>query len=117
MGVKFDLVLVVRSQFFDYFCEFLYERALKHLEAAGQGKNESFTFLPTVNAYQYLTSLKVCDWSEHVFDAGASTRSVTQKLAISSSSTVYGGQNDTKHVAFELLMHAAFAADEMGFYA
>ena len=30
------------------------------------------------------------------------------------SSTVHGGQHDTKYVTFELLMHAAFVADEIG---
>ena len=28
-------------------------------------------------------------------------------------STVHGGQHDTKYVTFELLLHAAFVADEM----
>ena len=28
------------------------------------------------------------------------------------SSTVHGGQHDTKYVTFELLMHAALVADE-----
>ena len=36
-----------------------------------------------------------------------------QKLAMSASSTVHGGQRDTKHITFELLMHAAFVADEI----
>ena len=60
-----------------------------------------------------MTSLKVCDWSGHIFGASASPRSLTKKLAMSPSSTVHGGQHDTKYVAFELLMHAAFMADEI----
>ena len=32
---------------------------------------------------------------------------------MSPSSTVYGSQHDTKYVVFELLMHAAFVADEI----
>ena len=32
---------------------------------------------------------------------------------MSSSSTVPGGQHDAKYVAFELLLHAAFVADEI----
>ena len=32
---------------------------------------------------------------------------------MSPSSTVHDGQNDTKYVTFELLMHAAFMADEI----
>ena len=59
-----------------------------------------------------MTSLKVCDWSGHIFGASASPRSLTKKKAISPSSTVHGGQHYTKYVTFELLMHAAFAADE-----
>ena len=43
-------------------------------------KNDGFFFfLPTVNAYQYLTSWKVCDWSGHIFGAGVSLRSLTKK--------------------------------------
>ena len=34
-------------------------------------------------------------------------------MAMSLSSTVHGGQRDTKYVASELLMHAAFVADEI----
>ena len=34
-------------------------------------------------------------------------------MAISASSTDDGGQHDTKYVTFELLMHAAFVADEI----
>ena len=63
--------------------------------------------------YLLLTSLKVCDWSGHIFGASASPRSLTKKLAMSPSSTVHGGQHDTKYVSFELLMHAAFVADEI----
>ena len=39
--------------------------------------------------------------------------SLTKKLALSPSSTVHGGQYDTKYVTFKLLMHAAFVADEI----
>ena len=60
-------------------------------------------FLPTVNGYQYLTSLKVCDWSGRIFGASASARSLTKKMAMSPSSTVHGGQHDTKYVTFEFL--------------
>ena len=76
-------------------------------------KKSLFFFLPTVNAYLLLTSLKVCDWSGHIFGASASPRSLTKKWlpGMSPSSTVHGGQHDTKYVTFELLMHAAFVAD------
>ena len=36
-----------------------------------------------------------------------------KKMAMSPSSTVHDGQHDTKYVTFELLMHAAFVADEI----
>ena len=52
------------------------------LETPGRGwsrKKLGHFFLPTVNAYQYLTSLKVCDWSGHIFCASASPRSLTKK--------------------------------------
>ena len=55
MSVKFDFILVPRSQFFDFLRETSYKHALEHLEAAGPEKNRSFFFffLPTVNAYYY----------------------------------------------------------------
>ena len=60
-----------------------------------------------------LISLNACDWSGHIFGANANPRSLTKKLAMSPSSTVRGGQHDTKHVTFELRVHAAFVADEI----
>ena len=70
-------------------------------------------FFPTVHAYLFFTSMKVCDWSRHIFGASASPRSLTKKMAMSPSSTVHGGQHDTKYVTFELLLHAAFVANEI----
>ena len=63
--------------------------------------------------YLLLASLKVCDWPGHIFGATASPRSLTKKLAMSTSSTVHSGQHDTKYVTLALLMHAAFVADEI----
>ena len=57
-----------------------------------------------------MTALKACDWSGHIFSASASPRSLTKKLATSPSSTVHGGQHDTKYVTLEFLLHAAFVA-------
>ena len=65
-------------------------------------------FFLTVNADQYLTSLKVCDWSGHIFGASASPRSLTKKKMVCHP---LHGQHDTKYVTFEFLMHAAFVAD------
>ena len=70
-------------------------------------------FFSRVNAYLLLTSLKVCDWSGHIFGASASPRSLIKKMAMSPSSSVHGGQHDNKYVTFELLMRAAFVADEI----
>ena len=80
-----------------------------------QKKKWVIFFLPTtaVNAYLLLTSLKVCDWPGHIFGASASPSSLTKKMAMSPSSTVHDGQHDTKYVTFELLMHAAFVANEI----
>ena len=45
------------------------------------------------------------------FSAVAPVLGPKQKLAMSPSSTVHGGQHDTKYVTFELLLRAAFLAD------
>ena len=94
--------------------ETLYKHAVEHLEAAPKKKRVIFfRSCSSPNAYLLLTSLKVCDWSGHIFGASASPRSLTKKLAMSPSSTVHGGQYDAKYVAFEYLLHAAFAAAEI----
>ena len=81
---------------------------------SGSSRKElSHFFLPAVNARPLLTFLKACDWSGHILGASASPKSLTKKLAMSPSSTVHGGQHDTKCVTFELLLHAAFVADEI----
>ena len=74
--------------------ETLYKHALEYLEAAGPEKKKVIYFLLAVNANLLLTSLEVCGWSGHIFGACASPGSLTKKLA--TSSTVYGGQHDTK---------------------
>ena len=76
-------------------------------------KKKDNLFLPTANAYLFLTILRVCDWSGHIFGASASPRSLTKKRAMSASSTFDGGQHDTKYVTFDLLVRAAFVADEI----
>ena len=70
-------------------------------------------FLLTVNSWLLLTPLKACDRSGHILGVSDSPRSLTKKLAMSPSSTVPGCQHDTKYVTFELLLHAAFVADEI----
>ena len=40
-GVQFDLILVLRSQFFEYLRETLYKYALEHLNAAALEKKGS----------------------------------------------------------------------------
>ena len=105
MGVRFDLILVLRSQFFDFLRETLYKHALESLEAAGAEKKKGFCFSPTMNAYLMVSIIDhfECDWSGYIFGARASTWSLTRKMAISPSSTVHGGQHDTKYVTFEWL--------------
>ena len=44
LGVKFDLILVLRSQFFELLRETLYKHALEHLEAARPEKKWSIYF-------------------------------------------------------------------------
>ena len=79
-GVAYDLILVLRSHFFEYLCETLYKHASEHLEAADPENKWVFFSLPTVNAYLLSTSLKVCDWSGHTFGASTSPRSLTKDL-------------------------------------
>ena len=50
---------------------------------------------------------------QDTFSAPSRPRSLTKKLAVSPSSTSHRGQHDAKYVAFELLLHAVFVADEI----
>ena len=112
-GVKIDLLNSIgpTQSVLRIFARNLYKRALEHLEAARPEKENGTCFiLPTVNAWLLLPSLKACDWSEHIFSATANPRSVTKTLPMLTSSTVHGGQHDTKCVTLELLLHAAFVA-------
>ena len=114
MGVQFGVVLVLRSQFFDILRETLYKHGLEHLEAAGPEKR--VFFFSSYSVFIFLTSFKVCDWSGHIFGASSSPGSITKNPTMSPSSTVHGGQHDTKYVTFESLMHVAFVADEICFF-
>ena len=67
-------------------------------------------FFLAVDAHLLLISLKVCDWSGHIFGASP----VLVPHHDSGYLTVHVGEHDTKYVTFELLMHAAFVADEVG---
>ena len=87
---------------------------MQHRVSTVIGLNASFFFIPTVNAWLFLTSLKACDWSGHVFGASASPRFLTKKLAMSPPSTVHGGRHDIKYVTFVLLLHAAFVLTKFG---
>jgi len=49
LGDKYYLLLVRRSQFFEYLRETLHKHALEHLEAGRSEKSEHL-FLPAVNA-------------------------------------------------------------------
>ena len=113
LGVKFDVVLVQRSQLSIFFAKLCKNMPWNTWKRPVQKKKRLIFSLPTVNAYLLLTSLKACDWSAHIFGASSSRRSLTKKMAMSPSSTAHGGQHDTKYVTFELLMHAALVADEI----
>ena len=121
LGVKIDSILILRSQFFDVLRETLYfvqTYVLEHLGAAGPEKKEviyTSSYSKYLPGYLSLMSLKVRDWSGHIFGASASPGSLTTKMAMSPSSTVHGRQHDTKYVIFPLILHAAFVVDERGF--
>ena len=112
LGVKFDLILVLRSRFVEYLRETLYKHALEHLEAA-RSEKQRFFFSSYGKLLTIIGLLKACDWSGHIFGASASPRSFTKKRPMSPSSIVHGGQHDTKYVTLDLLLQAAFVADEI----
>ena len=115
LDVKFDFMLVLRRQFFEFLRETLYKTCLRAPGSGWSRKKGSSFFLPTTveNAYQNLTSLKVCDLVGTHFRRQRQSLALNKKMAISPFSTVHGGQHDIKYLAFELPMHAAFVAVEI----
>ena len=102
MDVEYDLILVLRSQFFEY---------LEHLEAACQEKGGSFVFLPTVNSWLWLTSWKAWDWSGHIFGVSASPRSLTKTGHVTLFRCSWrSAWFETRHIRVAI---TAFVADEM----
>ena len=115
MGVKYDLVLVPRSQFFEYLRETLY----KHMpwstwkRPVQKKKKINIIFL---RKRLLLISLKACNWSGQIFGASASPSSLTKKLAVSPLPLLLMAVSmipNTECVTIELLLHAAFVADQI----
>ena len=111
LGVKIDLIFVLRSQFSIFCAKLCTNMPWSTWKRLVQKKNGSFCFLPTVNAYLLLTSFEV--YGRDTFSVLAPVLGPSQKMAKSPCPTVHGGQYDAKYVTFELLMHAACVADEI----
>ena len=103
-GVKFDLILSIgptQSVLRNLARHSVKHKTLEHLEAAGPQKKWLVFFSSSskcLPGYPLLTSLKVCDRSGRIFGASASPRSLTKKKVMSPSSSVHGGQDDSKYV-------------------
>ena len=109
MGVKFDLILVLRSQFFEVLRETLHKHALEHLEAADPEKNWVIFFS---SHSKYLSIVeKECHLPGHIL--GASGSPLTKKMAMSAFPLLMTVSMIPNIVTFELLMQAAFVADEV----
>ena len=111
LGVRFDFIMVLRG-LFENFAQNFVQTCLGAPGSCSSRKNGPIFFLPRVDAWLLFTSLKACDWSGHIVGASVSPRSLNKKKAMSPSSTVHGGQDDTEVVTFVLLSHEAFVADK-----
>ena len=89
LGVKYDLILALRSQIFEYLRETFFRQALVYLQSARSDKNKCFSY---GNAWPVLTFLKACGRWGHVFDTSASPTPRTRKLAMSPFFIVHGGR-------------------------
>ena len=112
MGSTFD---VKCELIFEYLRGMFYAKCLGTWNRLVQKKKVNNSFLPTETPDHFwpFTLWKACGQRRHVFGASTRPRPWTKKLVMSPSSTVHGGQHDTKYVTFELLLHAAFVADEI----
>ena len=78
LNFKSDLILVRRSQFFDYLRETLFKLVLEHPKAARPEKNWVKFFSSYGKCLTIIDLfLEVCDWAGHIFGTSASPRSVT----------------------------------------
>ena len=82
VGLKTDLALVLRSQVFEYLRKLSYSHAAEYLEnRIVQKKIENKILYSYGNARLFLTILKACGWSGHIFAGSASPRTTTGKAA------------------------------------
>ena len=109
MGDQHDLILTRHSQIFEYARETFCRRFLGYLE---------LTVSKTKNGFLLEKHLTTIDLLEGLWSVGGTFSPPApvlgpeqKKVAMSSSSTVHGGQYDAKYVTFEYLLHAAFVAD------
>ena len=112
LGVEYDLILVLGTQFFEYLRETLYKHVLEHLEAVRPEKIMAHFFSSYGKCLTIIDIFEACDWSGHILGASASPRSLT-KNRLCHPLPVQGCQHDTKYVALELLLHATFVADQI----
>ena len=60
-----------------------------------------------------MTSLKACDWSGNIFGTSASPRFFTNKTGYVTLCHGFTAVSTIPNMTFELLLHAAFLADEI----
>ena len=88
-------MFALRSQIFEYLREPFCSRALEYLQSARSERRTKKMLFSYETPNHYWHFLKACGRWGHVFPTSASPRPWTQKLAMSPSSTVHGGQYDT----------------------
>ena len=101
-GVNHDLILALRSQIFEYLRETFYGHALEYLQSAcsekKKGKKNVFPTETPDHCGRFWSPLVGGD----TFSPLASVLGPEQKkTAMPPSSTVHGGQYDSKDVTFE----------------
>ena len=90
-------MLALRSQIFEYLRETFVGVSWVTCNRLVQKKKWEICFcFPTETPGHYRRFMKDCGRLGHVFAVSASPRSWTKKVAMSPSSTVHGGQYDTK---------------------
>ena len=72
LGIKFDVVVVLRSQFFEFLRETLYKHALEHLEEAGPAKKMVIDVIVVLRSqfFDFLRETLYKHALEHLEEAG-----------------------------------------------
>ena len=111
LGVTYDLVLVLRSQIFEYLRETISKHDLEHRERIVQNNDGKNIFLR--KRLTTSTSLESCDLSGHIFGASVSLKCPHKKNWLSHPLPLFMAASMMPNMWHSSDLHAAFVGDKI----